>query len=100
MEYLVNLVKEKAGLSEEQSKKAVDTIINELKAKFPGILHHELDKVAAGGNFGDAAREKFEGLRDKAEEAAKKAGVKAEAFAGELKEKFNEIFGPKKSDNK
>ena len=66
-----------------------------VEGQIPRILHHELDKVAAGGNFGDAAWRNSKDFAIKAEEAAKKAGVKAEAFAGELKEKFNEIFRPK-----
>ncbi|MBK7853449.1 MAG: hypothetical protein IPJ66_20590 [Bacteroidetes bacterium] len=97
MEHLVNLVKAKAGLSDEQAKLAVQAVMDHLKSKFPTILHHELDKIAEGGDFGDAAREKFDGLRDKAEEAAKHVGEKAEAFAGELRQKFNEVFGPKKN---
>ncbi|MBK6446059.1 MAG: hypothetical protein IPG90_20410 [Bacteroidetes bacterium] len=97
MEHLENLVKAKTGITDEQAKAAVQIVIDQLKKKFPTILHHELDKVAAGGDFGDAAREKFEGLRDKAEEAAKQVGVKAEAFAGEIRDKFNELFGPKRN---
>ncbi|HRH64727.1 MAG TPA: hypothetical protein PLU53_00370 [Bacteroidia bacterium] len=97
MEHLVNLVKAKAGISDEQAKLAVQAVMDHLKLKFPTFLHHELDKVAEGGDFGDAAKEKFEGLRDKAEEAAKHVGEKAEAFAIEIREKLNELFGPKKN---
>ena len=63
------------------------------------ILHHELDKVAAGGNFGDAAREKFEGLRDKAEEAAKKPVSKRKLSPVNSKKSLMK-FSDQKSDNK
>ncbi len=93
MDHLVELVKSKAGLSEEQSKVAVEAMMAEFKQKFPGFLHSELDKIAAGGDFGDSAREKFDHLRDKLEEAAKSAGEKAETFAEEVRNKFSEMFG-------
>ncbi len=48
MEHLVNLVKAKAGLNDEQAKLAVQAVMDHLKSKFPTILHHELDKIAEG----------------------------------------------------
>ncbi len=95
MEHLIQLVKDKAALSDAQAKAAVEAVMAEFKLKFPGFLHSELDKVASGGDFGDSAREKFDHLRDKLEEAAKKAGEKAEDFAEEVRSKFSEIFGDK-----
>ena len=95
MEHLIQLVKDKAGLSDEQAKTAVEAVMAEFKLKFPGFLHSEIDKVAEGGDFGDSAREKFDHLREKLEEAAKKAGEKAEDFAEEVRSKFSEMFGEK-----
>lgn len=96
MEQLINLVKTKAGVTDEQAALAVQAVVEHLKLKFPTILHSEIDKVVAGGDFGDSVREKFDGLRDKVEEAAKQVGTKAESIAAELKDKLNELFGPKK----
>ena len=93
MDYLINLVKEKAGLNDEQAKAAVEAVIGQFKLKFPGILHSEIDKIAAGADFGDSAKEKFEQLRDKLEEVAKNTGEKVEGLAEELKNKFSEMFG-------
>ena len=100
MDYLINLVKEKAALNDEQARAAVEAVVAHFKQKFPGILHSEIDKVAAGADFGDSAREKFDQLREKIEEAAKSAGVKAEGFAEEMKNKFSDIFGSNKPGNK
>ncbi len=93
MEHLIKLVKEKANLSDEQAKASVEAMMAALKEKFPNFLHAELDKVASGGDFGDSAREKFDHLRDKLEEAARSAGEKAEGFAEEIKNKLGEMFG-------
>ncbi|TAH40742.1 MAG: hypothetical protein EYC69_10155 [Bacteroidetes bacterium] len=100
MQHLIEIVKSKASLSEEQSKAAVEAMMAEFKQKFPGFLHSELDNIASGGDFGDSAREKFDRLRDKLEEAAKSAGEKAETFAEEVRNKFSEMFGDKGKGNK
>jgi hypothetical protein len=92
MQHIINLLKEKANLSDEQAKVAAEAVLQEFKLKFPGILHSEIDKVAAGGEFGDSAREKVEQVRDKLEEVARNAGQKAEELAAELKNKVSEMF--------
>lgn len=100
MQHLVNIVKEKAKLTDEQAMAATEALLQEFRKKFPGILHAEIDKIAAGGEFGDSARQKFELLRDKLEEAAKSAGQKAEDLAVELKNRFSEMFGSGKEEKK
>jgi hypothetical protein len=92
MEHFIQLVKDKAGIADDQAKVAVESMMDELKRKFPRFLHAELDKVADGGDFGDSAREKFDHLKDQLEEAAKNAGEKAEEFAEEIRNKFSEMF--------
>jgi hypothetical protein len=98
MNHFITLLQEKAGLNQEQARAASEAIMADLKKKFPSFLHNELDKIAAGGEFGDSAREKFNLLRDKLEEAAKKAGEKAEDLAEEVRNKFSELFGDKKKN--
>ncbi|HNS12649.1 MAG TPA: hypothetical protein PKM97_08565 [Bacteroidia bacterium] len=98
MDHLIKIVKEKANLKDEQAKAATEAFLTEFKLKFPKLLHTEIDKVAEGGDFGDSAREKFDHIRDKMEEAAKLAGEKAEGFAVEIKKKFSEMFGDGKKN--
>ena len=92
MEHFINLVRAKTGISEEQARDAVEVIMQRLKSKTPVVLHKELDKIADGGDFGDAFREKLEGMKGKFEKSAKDFGVKAEGFAEEMKTKFHEYF--------
>ena len=56
MQELYNLVAKKTGLSADQSKMAVDTVIQYLKSKLPAPIAAEVDSVLGGNaNLGDAA---------------------------------------------
>jgi hypothetical protein len=46
---LVNLVTQKAGISQDQAQKAVTTVVGFLKQKLPAPLAGELDKFMGGG---------------------------------------------------
>ena len=76
MEHFINLVRAKTGITEPQARDAVEVIMHRLKSKFPAVLHKELDKVAEGGDFGDAFREKLEGMKGKFENSVKDFGIK------------------------
>jgi hypothetical protein len=67
MDELVNLVTQKAGISQDQAQKAVTAVIGFLKQKLPGPLAGELDKIA-GGASGSA------GMGGMAQEAEKVMG--------------------------
>ncbi len=97
MEALIQKVVGKAGITDEQAKKAIETVSEELKSKFPSFLHNEIDNVINGSRFGDSYRDKAEHLRDKIEEAAKEAGSRAEGVINEVREKFNEMFSSNKN---
>ena len=56
MQELYNLVAQKTGLSQDQSKMAVDTVIAFLKTKLPAPIAAELDAVLGGNmDLGGAA---------------------------------------------
>jgi ribosomal protein L7/L12 len=49
MDELVELVSEKTGISEEQAKQAVETVIAYLKDKLPKPIAGQIDKALSGG---------------------------------------------------
>lgn len=53
MDELVKLVSQKTGLSEEQSKKAVEVVISYLKMKLPAPIAGQIDGLLAGEAAGD-----------------------------------------------
>ena len=48
MDELVQLVAEKAGVSEDQARQAVDTVVEYLKEKLPEPIAGQVDKVLSG----------------------------------------------------
>jgi nucleoid DNA-binding protein len=53
MEQLINLVAQKAGISQEQAKHAVTTVTDFLKNKLPAGVN--LDSILSGGGLGNLA---------------------------------------------
>lgn len=49
MEKVVNLVAEKAGISESQARTAVETVANFLKSKMPPAMASQVDNYLQGG---------------------------------------------------
>lgn len=60
MEQLTKMVADKAGISPDQAKSAVDTVLGFLKDKIPGI-GGQLDGVMSGnvGGLADVAKDKL-----------------------------------------
>ena len=58
MEELIKQVSAKTGLSADQAKSAVETVVNYLKTKLPAPLAGQLDSLLAGGGgqIGDLAK--------------------------------------------
>jgi hypothetical protein len=52
MDELINLVVAKTGISQDDARKAVEVIVNELKSKLPGPIASHLDSFIAGGMSG------------------------------------------------
>lgn len=51
---LVRMVADKTGISEDQARKAADTVLGYLKGKLPPQMASQLDNVASGqGGTGD-----------------------------------------------
>ena len=51
MDELIKLVSQKAGLSEEQAKAAVETVMGYLKDKLPAPIAGQIDSVLGGGGM-------------------------------------------------
>jgi hypothetical protein len=56
MEELIKLVVEKTGISEEQARGAVATVITFLKEKLPAPIAGQIDAVLAGSAVSDALK--------------------------------------------
>lgn len=56
MAHLVNLVSERAGISEGSAETAVRTVIDFLKDRLPAPIASQVDSVLAGGSAGDALK--------------------------------------------
>lgn len=54
MQQLVDLVSQKAGVDQNQARKAVETVMGFLKDRVPEPLAGQLDKVVNGGAQGQS----------------------------------------------
>ena len=52
MDELINLVVQKTGISQDDARKAVEVIVNELKSRLPGPVASHLDSFTSGGVSG------------------------------------------------
>lgn len=92
MEDLIKSVSEKAGITPEQAKTAITTVADTLKSKMPHFFHKQIDNLISGGSLSDGVKGKMEEMKGEFEDAAKNFGKKAEEFAGDMKNKINEMF--------
>ena len=53
MDELVKLVSQKTGISEQQAKAAVETVLTFLKQKLPAPIAGQIDGLLKGGAQGD-----------------------------------------------
>jgi polyhydroxyalkanoate synthesis regulator phasin len=116
-EYIDEL-QQKAGLSAEQARKAVETIIAKVKTKVPEALHGAIDSMfAAQGTtreefqqkyqsytqqaeeklrtFGDQARDQLNDLADKAEDMAQDVHKKVNEAMKGLEDNLSDFLGKK-----
>jgi hypothetical protein len=49
-------VVQKAGISQEDARKAVEVVVNALKSKLPGPVASQLDSFLSGGASGEMSR--------------------------------------------
>lgn len=92
MEELIKEVSTKAGITADQAKTAITTVAESLKSKMPHYFHTQIDNLINGGSLSEGVKNKMEDLKGDLEDAAKNLGKKAEEFAGDVKQKINEIF--------
>jgi hypothetical protein len=52
MDELVNQVAQRTGLSPEQARQAVETVLNLLKERLPAPIASQIDSVIGGGGGG------------------------------------------------
>jgi hypothetical protein len=56
MDELVNLVSQKTGISPDQARIAVETVLGFLKQKLPAPLAAQIDGLLAGGSMPDLSK--------------------------------------------
>ena len=113
MQELITRLTEKAGISAEQAGKAIDTIKDFVKEKFP-MMSGAVDNLfaeqspataainanagaATSGSIMDKIRDVIPGQAgEKVEEFAKNMADKAEDLFDSAKEKFGGVFGGEK----
>ncbi|HNP53240.1 MAG TPA: hypothetical protein PKK69_01430 [Ferruginibacter sp.] len=108
MQELINRLTEKAGLSADQASKAIDTVKDFIKEKFPmvaGAVDNVFsnqpaagaEKVASGATgIMDKISDVIPGeAGEKVEQFAKQAADKAEDLFDEAKEKISGLFNKK-----
>jgi hypothetical protein len=52
MDELINLVVQRTGISQDDARKAVEVLVNELKSRLPGPVSSHLDSFISGGLSG------------------------------------------------
>ncbi len=107
MQELINRLTEKAGISTDQANKAIETIKDFVKEKFP-MMAGAVDNLFAGSsetqatenpkaaetNIMDKISDIIPGeVGEKAEEFAKNAAHKAEDVFDNVKDKLSGLFG-------
>lgn len=65
MDELIKLVTQKAGISQDQAKAAVDTVLKYIKDKLPGPVGSQIDRVLKGGASTQGITKKLGGILGK-----------------------------------
>lgn len=65
MDELIKLVAKKTGISEQQARTAVETVLNFLKQKLPAPIAGQIDGLLKGGAQGDDVLKGLGGLLGK-----------------------------------
>jgi uncharacterized protein YjbJ (UPF0337 family) len=102
MQEYINELKEKAGLTAEQAKKAIETIVAKVKSKVPESLHGSIDSIFSGQasdtfqqkarSFSDQAEESIKEFSGQAREQISKLADEAEEIAGDMQEKAEQMM--------
>jgi hypothetical protein len=57
MDELVKLVAQKTGISEEQARTAVQTVVDFIKPKLPAPIGSQIDTILSGSAAGDIGKQ-------------------------------------------
>ncbi len=90
MEDLKNEFTQKAGLTDAQAENCVQLVSAYLKARIPGVMHTQMDKILAGNNL-------EESIRKQLEEIGGDLKTRTEGLAKDLKSAFEGAFSNKKN---
>lgn len=82
MQEYIDELQQKAGLTEDQAKQAVEIIVSKVKSKVPESFHSAIDNLFAGQTASDALKQKYQNFSDQASE-------KLEQFGNEAREQLN-----------
>ena len=92
MQELIDKVTAAAGISEEQAKKAIETVAAYVKDRIPESFRSQIDHLVNGEKLSDSVKSQMNDIasdvRDKAEDVIKEVRGKAEEVAGKIKEMF------------
>lgn len=91
MDDLISKLQEKAGLTADQAKQAISTMVDHVKSKLPESLHGNIDSMFSGfmdkaGTFAGEAKEKLGEMGGKAEDMVKGLGDKLSGLFGGKKD--------------
>ncbi len=110
MQELIQQLKDKVGLTEDQASQAINTVKDFVKSKLPAAIAGNVDNWFAGlgttpeqpkkAGLMDQAEDFLEGASDKMEDWAEKAKDKASDIMKEAKDKLSHLFDGGKSDEK
>ena len=104
MQELIKKLTDTAGLTEEQAKKAVETVSSYIKDRLPDSFKSQIDNLVNGGKLSEGVKSKMNEImgdfREKTEDLIGDVRDKTEDIISEVKEKFSDIFSKKEDEKK
>lgn len=92
MQELIQNLKDRAGLTDDQAVKAIDTVKDFVKSKLPAAIAGNVDNWFSGLGGAAAPQPKKEGLADQAEDFLDNVSDKVEDWAEKAKDKAEDIM--------
>ncbi|MBL7927570.1 MAG: hypothetical protein JNK61_11755 [Bacteroidia bacterium] len=92
METLIKKVATDAGITDEQAKKAIQTIGTALKDKLPVVMHVQIDTLLNDGTLTEAMKSQLNDLTNRTEAAFDEMKSRAGEIADDMKNKMNDFF--------
>lgn len=102
MQEYIDELQKKAGLTAEQARKAIETIVAKVKTKVPESFHGGIDSIFSAQtteafqqkarSFSDQAEDTIKEFSGQAREQISKLANEAEDIAGQMQEKAEEMM--------